>query len=184
MAVRKVIRMGNPTLRLNAKTFTIEEIKSQETEELVQDMIDTMEAEDGIGIAAPQIGVSKQVALIGAPEDSERYPELDSSDPKLYVIFNPKIKILDEELQGFWEGCLSVPGLRGFVKRPRKVQIDYLNINGEEESVTVEDFNATIFQHELDHLFGTLYVDRVKDSKLLMYTQELEEFHLPKEEDE
>ena len=175
MAVKKVIRMGHPVLRELAKPLTPEEITSNETRSLVQDLLDTMEAEDGIGIAAPQIGVSKQIALVGVPADSERYPE--SEETPLYVVINPEIKIIDEIPQGFWEGCLSVPGLRGYVERPKKVQVDFTNLNGEKESLVLEDFPATVFQHELDHLFGKLYVDRIKDSKELMFTEEFMEYH-------
>lgn len=180
MAVKKVVRMGHPVLRETAKPLSPEEILSDETKQLIQDLFDTMEAEDGIGIAAPQIGVSKQIALVGVPEDSERYPESDETP--LYVVINPEISVVDETPQGFWEGCLSVPGLRGYVERPRKVRVDFTNQNGEKESLTLDDFNATVFQHELDHLFGILYVDRVKDTKQLMYTEEFSEFHAPEEE--
>ena len=182
MAVKPVIRMGHPVLRETAKTLSDEEILSTETKLLVQDMLDTMEAEDGIGIAAPQIGVSKQIALVGVPADSERYPE--SEESPLYVVINPTIKVIDETPQGFWEGCLSVPGLRGYVERPRKVQVDFKNLEGKSESLVLEEFPATVFQHELDHLFGVLYVDRIKDSKELMFTEEFMEFHAPEEEEE
>ena len=125
----------------------------------------------GIGLAAPQIGVSKQLAVIKLSEDSDRYPDMETTDP--YVIFNPRITVLDKELQGFWEGCLSVPGLRGYVQRPRKVKIDYLDENAEERTIEVEDFLATVFQHELDHLIGMLYVDRMEDVSTLMFEDEM-----------
>lgn len=180
MAVKKVVRMGHPVLRELAVPLTPEEITSDETKQLIQDLFDTMEAEEGIGIAAPQIGISKQIALVGVPDDSERYPE--SEESPLYVVINPKITVIDETLQGFWEGCLSVPGLRGYVERPRKVKVDFKDQNGEDVSLELDDFNATVFQHELDHLFGIIYVDRVKDTKQLMYTEEFSEFHAPEEE--
>lgn len=179
MAVKKVVRMGHPVLRQQAQKLSPEEITSDETKQLVQDMLDTMEAEDGIGIAAPQIGVSKSIALVGVPAESDMYPEADETP--LYVVINPEIKVLDEKPQGFWEGCLSVPGLRGYVERPSKVQVDFYNLAGEKESLVLEDFPATVFQHELDHLFGKLYVDHVKDTKQLMYTEEFVEFHAPDE---
>lgn len=182
MAIREVTRMGNPVLRKEAQELTPEEIKSEETKELLQDMFDTMKEEQGIGIAAPQIGVSKKVALIAVPNDSERYPEAEES-PVLFI-FNPKITVIDDQLQGFWEGCLSVPGLRGFVERPRKVQIDFLDINAEPQSIVVEDFLATVFQHELDHLFGKLYVDRITDMTKLSYNEEFSKFVAGAEEAE
>jgi peptide deformylase len=182
MAIREVTRMGNPVLREEAEELTAEEILSAETKELLQDMYDTMKAESGIGIAAPQIGVSKKVALIAVPEESERYPEAKES-PMLYI-FNPKITVLDEELQGFWEGCLSVPGLRGFVERPRKVQIDFLDINANSQSIVIEGFLATVFQHELDHLFGKLYVDRITDMSKLTFNEEFSKYVVGEEQGE
>ena len=163
--------MGNPLLREEAIPFSLEEIASNETKELVQSMWDTMEEYGGIGLAAPQIGISKQLAIIRIDEDNERYPDSDKSEE--FVIFNPKITPLDETLQGFWEGCLSVPGLRGLVFRPRKVQIDYLDESAKNESFIAEDFLATVFQHELDHLFGKLFIDRMEDISSLAFEDEL-----------
>jgi len=171
MAVLNVIKMGNPILREEAKEFTKEEILSDETTQLIQDLYDTMKAEGGIGIAAPQVGISRSVALINIEDGQSRYS--DAQEFPLLKIFNPKIKVLDETSQGFWEGCLSVPGLRGYVERPRKVEISFLNEKAEPQIIEVEDFLATVFQHELDHLFGKLYVDRIKDITLLSYDDEL-----------
>ncbi|PIP90176.1 MAG: peptide deformylase [Bdellovibrionales bacterium CG12_big_fil_rev_8_21_14_0_65_38_15] len=175
MAIKQVIRMGHPVLRQIAKELTKEEILSEEIKSLIVDMQDTMEAEGGIGIAAPQIAVSLQTAIIELPENSERYGTLDSSAK--YIIFNPKITPLTSELQGFWEGCLSVPGLRGFVEREKKVRIEYLDENAVEQVIEPEGFLATVFQHELDHLFGKLYIDRIKDTTLISYNEEFEQFN-------
>jgi|TARA_B100000287_G_C20506240_1_gene731185 peptide deformylase len=171
VTVRKVIKMGNPLLREVAKEFTKDEILSEDMQDLITDMWDTMYAYDGIGLAAPQIGLSRQLAVIHLEEDSERYPELVES--KKFIIFNPSISVLDETKQEFWEGCLSVPGLRGPVSRPRKIKVDYLDENAKENSIELEDFLATVFQHELDHLFGKLFVDRMEDISLLAYEEEL-----------
>ncbi len=171
MTVRKVIKMGNPLLREVAKEFTKDEILSGDMQDLITDMWDTMYAYDGIGLAAPQIGLSRQLAVIHLEEDSERYPDLVES--KKFIIFNPSISVLDETKQEFWEGCLSVPGLRGPVSRPRKIKVDYLDENAKENSIELEDFLATVFQHELDHLFGKLFVDRMEDISLLAYEEEL-----------
>lgn len=174
MAVKKLLRMGHPVLRHVARPLQQEEFKSAEIAELLQDMSDTMKAEGGIGIAAPQIGVSLQLAIIEIPEET-RY---EGSEPTTrLIIANPILTVLDQDLQGFWEGCLSVPGLRGFVERPKKIRVDYLDRNGLAQSLEVEGFLATVFQHELDHLFGVLYVDRIKDTKLLSYTEEFVHFH-------
>jgi peptide deformylase len=128
-------------------------------------------AAGGIGLAAPQIGISKQLAIIKLSEESDRYPDMEDSES--FVIFNPKISVLDENEQGFWEGCLSVPGLRGFVERPRSIRVDYLDENAEPVFIEIEDFLATVFQHELDHLIGKLYVDRMKDITTLTFEDEM-----------
>ena len=163
--------MGNPLLREEALPFTKKEITSSETKELVQSLWNTMEEYGGIGLAAPQIGVSKQLAVIKIEEDNERYPETEETEK--FVIFNPKLTYLEETRQGFWEGCLSVPGLRGLVFRPRKIQVDYFDENAKNKTVILEDFLATVFQHELDHLFGKLFVDRLEDISTLVYEDEL-----------
>lgn len=181
MTVRKVIRMGHPTLRQTAQDVPLSEIHSAEFKVLIQDMYETMKAEGGIGIAAPQIDVSQKVALIELPENNSRYG--DHSGTPLMIIINPVITILDSTQQGFWEGCLSVPGLRGYVERPKKVQIDYINIEGEKTQIIAEDFLATVFQHELDHLFGKLYIDRITDTMKLSYNEEFTQFYGAKPED-
>lgn len=174
MAVKEVIRMGHPTLRLEAQPLSAEEMVSDEIKALVQDMYDTMEEQQGIGIAAPQIDVSKQIALIGIPNDNERYPDAPEYD--IVAVINPIITPLTEEVQGFWEGCLSVPGLRGFVERPNKIQVEYFDLKGNQQKIEVEGFVATIFQHEIDHLTGHLYLDRVKDPTKVSYNEEYEKY--------
>ncbi len=99
----------------------------------------------------------------------------DKSEPLVFI--NPKITVLDGEMEKMQEGCLSVPGLRGFVERPSKVQIDYLDQEGDSQSLVAEGFLATVFQHELDHLFGRLYIDHVKDTTKLSYNEEFVQFH-------
>lgn len=175
MTVISVIRMGHPTLRKIAELVTLTELGTPEFKALLTDLYDTMKAEGGIGIAAPQINVSKQVALIELPSKSERYGNIQASE--LYVIINPEITIIDQELQGFWEGCLSLPGLRGFVERPKVVQIDYLDEHGNKKTIVAENFLSTVFQHELDHLFGKLFIDQMSDSTKLSYTEEYVEFN-------
>ncbi len=159
-------------MRQVAFDFKREEILSDDTKVLLGNMWDTLELAGGIGLAAPQIGVSKQLAIIELSSESERYPEAEASEP--FIIFNPKISIIDNDLQGFWEGCLSVPGLRGYVERPRKIKIDYLDEFAEQQSIVLEEFLATVFQHELDHLIGMLYVDRMEDAGTLMFEDEMD----------
>lgn len=175
MSIKKVLRMGHPLLRKKCDQLTEQEIRSPEMKALIQDMHETMKAERGIGLAAPQIGINKQIAIIEMPQESERYEEVEETP--LIVVINPKLTVLDEEKQGYWEGCLSVPGLRGFVKRPRKIKVEFLDIEMEKQTLTLEGFLATVFQHELDHLFGRLYIDHIEDKTLLTYEEEFYQFY-------
>lgn len=177
MAIRPVLRMGHPILRIKARDLSEAEIRSKEVARLVRDMVETMHAESGIGLAAPQIGESLRIAVIELDGVSERYPEAEGDlQEGLGVYFNPKITALTNETQSFWEGCLSVPGLRGLVERPKKIRIDYLDEKAKPKTITVEGFLATVFQHEFDHLEGTLYIDRIKEMRNLAYLEEYQEF--------
>lgn len=180
MANREIIKMGNPILRQGAIPLSKEEILSEETQNLIEEMREVMKEAEGIGLAAPQIGISKHLAIIEVPNES-RYEEGMATE--LIVFINPQIKILDESKQGYWEGCLSVPGLRGFVERPRKIQIDFLDENAQEVSIEAEGFLATVFQHEIDHLNGVLYVDKITDMSKLSYNEEYVKFHLEEDEE-
>lgn len=167
--------MGHPVLRKTARELSRAEVISPEIQAFIQDMRENMKHYGGIGLAAPQIGESIQLAVIELEGGGNRY----GSDEGLHftVFINPKLEVLDEAEQGFWEGCLSVPGLRGFVERPRKVKVTYLNEKAEEEVLIAENFLATVVQHELDHLFGHLYIDRIKDTKLLSFQEEFQQFY-------
>jgi len=180
MTIQKVIRMGNPLLLQEGRVLSLDEIKSIEIKTLREDLLETMRHEGGIGIAAAQIGISLQLALIQIKDDQSRYPEAKAT--KLLTIINPVIHIIDPTLQGFWEGCLSVPGLRGFVERPRKIRVDFLDEHAQPQSLEIEDFLATVFQHELDHLFGKLYIHRISDLTKLAYIEEFQDFWVSKAE--
>ncbi|MBC96935.1 MAG: peptide deformylase [Halobacteriovoraceae bacterium] len=187
MAVKEVLKMGNPTLRVKSEPVDPSEISTPEFKQLIQDMFETMDAEDGIGIAAPQIGVNKQVAIIGVPKENPRYQDLEDADQndeddeaegfEIVVVINPKITVTDPTLRGFWEGCLSVPGLRGFVERPSGVRVDFLDLEGKAQTIETTSFAATVFQHEIDHLEGILYVDRVEDKSKLSFIDEFMKYH-------
>lgn len=178
--IREVTRMGNPVLRKKAPEISRDYLVSDEFRQLVVDLRDSMKHYGGIGIAAPQIGVSLAVAIIELGP-TNRYGEEISLPFTVFV--NPKLELLTDELQGFWEGCLSVPGLRGFVERPKKLRVSFLNEKGEQKEIIAEGFLATVIQHELDHLFGVLYVDRIKDMKLLTYQEEYDQFLSGKEDE-
>jgi peptide deformylase len=179
--VRPVLKMGNPLLRKVARDVSPSEIKSDWFKNLILDLTETMRSEDGVGIAAPQIGESVRVSIIEFGEDSDRYSDIGTQGLTIFV--NPKITVLDEETEGFWEGCLSVPGLRGYVERARKVSVEYLDENAKPQKITAEEFLAIVVQHEFDHLDGILYVDRVKDKTKLSYIEEYREFILKDEDD-
>lgn len=172
MAIRKVARMGHPVLRQKARDLSADEIRSPEIAQLLADMRETMREYGGIGLAAPQIHESLQIALIGMDGDG-----CEMEDPE--VFFNPVVTALDTEVQGFWEGCLSVPDLRGLVFRPRRIRVDYLDRDARPKSIEVEGFRATIFQHELDHLAGILYVDRIEDTTRFAFVEEYQRYWVP-----
>lgn len=174
------MRMGHPVLRQRARDLTPDEVRNPELERLVVDMVDTLHDYGGIGLAAPQIGESVRVAIIEIAGGPSRYGEIPTMP--LCVFVNPVIDVLDGEQRGFWEGCLSVPGLRGYVERPQHVRVRYTDLEGEPHGLELEGFLATVFQHEFDHLDGTLYVDRLSDSRLLAFDQEFERYLAPRED--
>jgi len=180
MTILKVARLGHPILRGVARELTSAEILSGPTQRLVQDMKDTMDDYGGVGLAAPQVHESVQLVVMEFDDGNERY-EVEQAQPFL-VIFNPKIKVLDDEQAGYWEGCLSVPGLRGYVERPSRIQVDYLNERAEPVSAAVEGFLATVFQHEIDHLDGVLYVDKVASPEKLAFVEEFARYHAGEDE--
>ena len=174
MAVRKIIRMGHPTLRKVASPVPDEMLGSAELQLLLQDMVDTLHDYGGVGLAAPQVDESLRLAIIEIPEGPSRYGELQSMP--LTVFINPVITpVPGAEVAGFWEGCLSVPGLRGFVERPQHVKVDYLDEQGQPQQLELTGF----FQHEFDHLDGRLYVDHIKDMSKLSFEDELIRYSEP-----
>jgi len=158
MAVRDVIRMGHPLLRQVAAP--VEAFGTPELRELVSDMDDTMRALSGAGIAAPQIGVSLRVVIFEVTENP-RYPHVQ---PIPYTILvNPVLTPLGEDMEEGWEGCLSVPAMRGLVPRYRRLRYTGCDLEGRPIDRTVEGFHARVVQHEVDHLDGILYPQRVRD---------------------
>ena len=167
MAIREIIRMGHPTLRQVARKVGKEELTSPAFRELVDDMVETLHHVGGIGLAAPQVNKSIRLAIIDMPGGTSRYGDIPALP--LTVFVNPEIEVLNDESAGYWEGCLSVPGLRGFVERPQHVIVRALDLDGHPFALEMRGFPATVVQHEFDHLDGTLYVDRLKDSRLLVF---------------
>ena len=177
MAVRKIIRMGHPALRRVARAVPAEDIGSDALHRLVADMIDTLHDYGGIGLAAPQINEGIRLAIVEIPGGSSRYGEL--APMPLTVCVNPTIDVCGAECAGYWEGCLSVPGLRGFVQRPQHIRVAFTDLRGERRSIVAKGFLATVFQHEFDHLDGKLYVDRIADPRQLAFEEEYVRYLLP-----
>ena len=168
MAIRKILRMGDPRLRKIAKP--VETFDTPELHALIEDMFDSMAAENGAGLAAPQIGIGLRVVVFGF-ENNPRYP--DRPPVPMTILINPEIEPLSDETDDYWEGCLSVPGLRGLV--PRYTQIRYAGFDqyGQRIDRRVEDFHARVVQHECDHLDGILYPQRMVDMSRFGFVEEL-----------
>ena len=171
--------MGHPLLRDVARPIEPDDIGSQLMQTLIRDMVDTLHDYGGIGLAAPQIAEPIRLAIIEVPGGQTRYGELEPIP--LTVFVNPVIEIVNPATRGYWEGCLSVPGLRGFVERAQHVRVRYTTEQGDAAEFELEGFAATVFQHEFDHLDGKLFVDRISDSRLLAFETEYERYHLPME---
>lgn len=168
MTARAVLRMGHPLLRQVAAPVT--EFNTPALEALIADMFDTMAAHDGAGLAAPQIGVSQRVVIFGVA-GNRRYPQAEPVPET--VLINPEIVILTEETEEGWEGCLSVPGLRGLVPRATRIRYRGLDARGEAIEREVGGFHARVVQHEVDHLDGILYPQRMPDMAQFGFEEEL-----------
>ncbi|NQW79675.1 MAG: peptide deformylase [Polaromonas sp.] len=169
MAVHEILKMGDARLLRVAPAVTA--FDTDELHLLVADMFDTMAAVDGAGLAAPQIGVDLQLVIFGTDEINPRYP--DAPLIPRTVLLNPVITPLSDEEENGWEGCLSVPGLRGVVPRFSKIRYTGFDLYGDAIDRTVDGFHARVVQHECDHLIGKLYPMRVKDFTQFGYTEVL-----------
>jgi peptide deformylase len=158
VAIKPVLRMGDPVLYQVAEKVT--EFDTPELHALIQDMYDTMSEMNGAGIAAPQIGVSLQVVMFGVGKNP-RYP--DAEEVPFTVLINPELTPLDDEQEDGWEGCLSVPGMRGLVPRYQSLHYRGFDPQGNVVDRTASGFHARVVQHECDHLFGILYPMRIRD---------------------
>lgn len=175
MAIKPVLRMGNA--RLLERSKPVENFDKTELQALLMDMRDTMQAMNGVGLAAPQIGENLRVVIFGVPtpHDGEvqnlRYPDAETVPET--VLINPVITPLDDKIESAWEGCLSVPGLRGLIPRFRNIRYRGYDENGALIDRTVSGFHARVVQHECDHLDGVLYPSRIGDMTKFGYAEEL-----------
>jgi peptide deformylase len=171
MALLKIARMGNPVLR--ARAAAVDDPKAPWVRQLVEDMLETMEDAGGTGIAAPQVHAPHRIVTFFVA--GERTSDLPGDgEQALTVLINPVIEPIGEEMVLGWEGCLSVPGLRGVVPRYLQVRYRGIGLGGEAIECEAAGFHARVVQHECDHLDGILYPQRMTDHRLLMYTEELQ----------
>jgi len=168
MAIRPVLRLGDP--RLLGVASEVREFNTPELDALIADMFDTMDAENGAGLAAPQIGVGLRIAIFGF-DSNPRYP--DSAAVPKTILINPAITKLSDKKEEGWEGCLSVPGMRGVVSRYTQIRYTGFDATGTAIDVHAQGFHARVVQHECDHLDGIIYTHRLSDPLKFGYTEEL-----------
>jgi peptide deformylase len=173
MAILKIARMGHPVLRRVAAP--VHDPTAPAVQALVRDMIETLDDIAGAGLAAPQVHVPLRVVIFTVPEARLTGREGDTPLP-LSVLVNPEIEPLGDEIELGWEGCLSVPGLRGAVPRAARIRYAGLTIEGERVERVAEGFHARVVQHECDHLDGILYPQRMTDMRLLTFVEEWQRF--------
>ena len=170
MTVRSILKMGEPLLLQEAALVPVEKISSPEIQNIIQDMLDTMKAANGAGLAAPQIGIPLQIVVFGF-ESNSRYP--NEAPISQTILINPTITPLENTQEDGWEGCLSVPGLRGLVPRYTSIRYQGYDEKGEIIDRIVKGFHARVVQHECDHLAGKLYPTRIKDMTKFGFTEVL-----------
>jgi peptide deformylase len=173
-----VARLGNPILREKAKPVPEKDITSLEIQTLIRDMIETMREYGGVGVAAPQVHESVQIMVIDSLEDPDNPRKKNTP---LTVLINPALTIVSEQLVEDWEGCLSIPDMRGLVPRHREIKVQAFDPSGKTVSFVARDFLARVIQHEYDHLMGEVFLDRMRDFASLTYLQEFSKYWTHKE---
>jgi peptide deformylase len=175
MSILKVARMGHPVLRAKAKALTPGDIKHAVVQQLIDDMIDTMIEYHGVGLAAPQIheGLRIFVGLLDVPKPEGR----DAAEPEPIAVINPEIAAIGEDVVEDWEGCLSIPDIRGRVPRAREIRLRGYTRDGARLEMALKDFPARVAQHEADHLDGILFFDRMKSFGSLTFLEEYSRYH-------
>ena len=171
MSIRSVLRIGHPSLRGRSAEIPDDWFGSQRLQTLIDDLFDTKSACSGVGIAAPQIGEPWRVFVLGM-KHNPRYPEAPPLPER--VVINPVFKAIGEESTTFWEGCLSVPGMRGEVKRSKYIHLQYQDQEGFSHQEELEGFHARAIQHEVDHLDGVFFTDRLTSTVAFGFIDELQ----------
>jgi peptide deformylase len=179
MSILKVARIAHPVLRSPAKPVPKEAFRDKLFQKLVDDMRETMYEYEGVGLAAPQVHEGLRLAVIEVPGSDERA----RAEVPFMVLVNPVVTPLDDERENGWEGCLSVPDLRGVVPRWKRLKLDALDRDGKPYSLEAQDFVARVVQHECDHLDGNVYLDRMQGMRSLTFIKEFED-HVHHDEEE
>jgi peptide deformylase len=180
VSILKVARLGHPVVRTPARDLALDELRSPEIQRLIDDMKETMHEYEGVGLAAPQIHLSLRLAVIEVGASDAR---AEGAVP-FTVLANPVLRPLGEDMVGGWEGCLSIPDLRGLVPRAQRVRLEALDRDGRPYLLEAAGFFARVIQHECDHLDGRVYLDRMENLKSLSFLQEFRTYAAPPEDEE
>ena len=175
MAILKIAKLGHPVLL--KKTNEISNLNDIDLKKIIYDMSETMIDANGIGLAAPQVHLSHRLFIY-------RNPDIEEEEKiKVSVLINPKIENISNETEDDWEGCLSIPGMSGLVRRSKKIKYSAIDLKGEKVSGEVDGLHARVIQHEFDHLNGILYTSRLADKRAFGYSEEIEKFWKKNDED-
>ena len=175
MSILKIARMGHPVLRAKARPLHPSEIRTPKIQQLIDDMFETMKEYQGVGLAAPQVHESVRLFVAGFPprqDADEDDAERDDEDVPLMALINPEIEMTSREVVEDWEGCLSIPDIRGRVPRTRQIVVRAFDRNGKKIEMPAAGFIARVIQHETDHLDGVLFFDRMKTFQSLTFLDE------------
>ena len=178
MSILKIARLGHPILY--KKSTFVKNISSSVIKKLITDMTETMLDANGVGLAAPQVHVSKQIIIFRVPKEESKVSE---ESIEITALINPKLTNISDETDNNWEGCLSIPGMTGLVKRFSKVRYEGFDMNGNIIKKEAEGLHARIVQHEYDHLMGIMYISRLADNRAFGFSEEIEKFWKSRDEE-
>jgi peptide deformylase len=185
MSILKIARMGHPVLRAKARPLHPSEIRTPQIQQLIDDMFETMKEYQGVGLAAPQVHEGLRIFVAGFPprKDADEDDEREDDIP-LMALINPEIEMTSRDMVDDWEGCLSIPDIRGRVPRLREIKVRAFDRTGERIEIRAQNFSARVIQHETDHLDGILFFDRMKSFESLTFLDEYSRYWVKNEEDD